>query len=216
MLLCVKLTVEFMPALYFICIAIPCFATDPHYHHHPTSLFLLPTITRHVEHIDDVFSCSDDKFPPISSKISRNPSKQNGSSNSIATKVSSQPRIPTIQPTNKNLHVSIQADMKKIKLSFKSFRNISTLINSNKQAYITYRLPDEKCLNVVLRNILNQISLNEIREDVQSMGFYIKKIHRMYKTDKDGFNMLFHFVLVTLPNKSQSNKIFDINISETI
>lgn len=64
-------------------------------------------------------------------------------------------------------------------------RRLTSLFDSSNEQYFTYHLPDEKCVRAVLRGIPEVIPVTQINDELSSMGFEVKEIHRMYKQTKD-------------------------------
>lgn len=59
------------------------------------------------------------------------------------------------------------------------YRNIIRFLDEQHLPYHTYKLPEEKELHVVLRGIPTTFTIDEIKEDLQQLGFHPTNIFRM-------------------------------------
>ena len=58
-------------------------------------------------------------------------------------------------------------------------RNITRHLTNKNIDYHTYLLPEERDLNVIVKGLPKEIPIEEIKEDIEDMGFNVKECHRM-------------------------------------
>lgn len=85
------------------------------------------------------------------------------------------------------------------------FRVIQRFLSGNKISYHTFSLPSERKLKIVLRGIPNYYSDNEVKSELENLGFEINHIRQFQKEGRK-----LPMFMVILPNSPDSKKIFDL------
>lgn len=111
----------------------------------------------------------------------------------------------------KGIHfVKAQSVKESIKLQLQTsddHRRLTTLLRSESIGFHTYALECEKSLRVVIRGLPAEFDPATIRADLESQGFPIREVHRMYSgRDKRPFDL----VLVILDLSPEGKKIFGL------
>lgn len=86
------------------------------------------------------------------------------------------------------------------------YRKIIKYLEQNNLPFHTYQLPEEKHLHVVLRGIPTDISTEEVKEELTTMGFHPKEVYRM-KMNKE--RKPIPLILLLIPKNE--NEIFNIS-----
>lgn len=65
------------------------------------------------------------------------------------------------------------------------YRSIISHLINQKIPFHTYQTEEEKCLRVVIKSILENITIEEVEEDLVKQGFHPGRIHRMLSSRTD-------------------------------
>lgn len=87
------------------------------------------------------------------------------------------------------------------------YRSIISHLTNQKVPFHTYQTEEEKCLRVVIKGILENISTDEVKEDLTKQGFHPGRIHRMLssRTDNKGRKMETRNMVVNIPKTEKKH-----------
>lgn len=118
-----------------------------------------------------------------------------------------------LEQITKNEGFLCKSNTKNIKInlhSASSYRSAIKMLNDNKLEYHTYQTHEDKSYRVVIRNLHHTIPTDYIKEEIENLGFMVKNVTNILKSQSKEPLPLFFVDLNPSPNNQDIFKINNI------